>query len=215
MPPSRRRRASSWRRSIGDRRERARRSRLGDLLGSREGHYVFESGLHGSLWLHLEQLFSRPGRIAPLAAQLAARLDADRPDIVCGPLVGGALLAQMVAVSAELRFAYSERTAWTPGVAWSARYELPRPVEHLVRGHRVAVVDDAVNAGSALRATVDAVRRAGGDVVTCGALLRLGDTVEPYLAEQGLVLHALAVRDNTLWPATQCPLCARGVPLDV
>ena len=187
---------------------------LDDLLASREGHYVFESGLHGRLWLDLEQLFLRPGRIAPLAARLAARLDVERLDVVCGPLVGGALLAQLVALTAELRFVYSERTAWTPGAAWSARYELPRPVEHLVRGQRVAVVDDAVNAGSALRATVAAVRHAGGKVVSLGALLRLGDTVEPYLTEQGLSLHALDMRDNTLWPAQQCPLCARGVPLD-
>jgi orotate phosphoribosyltransferase len=191
------------------------RDDVDELLASREGHYVFESGLHGSLWLDLEQLFSRPGRIAPLAAALAARLGVERLDVLCGPLVGGALLAQLVALTAELRFVYSERTAWTPGAAWSARYELPRPVEHLVRGQRVAVVDDVVNAGSALRATVAAVRRAGGDVVTSGALLRLGDTVEPYLAEQGLSLHALAVRDNTLWPAAQCPLCERGVPIDL
>ena len=187
---------------------------VNDLLASREGHYVFESGLHGRLWLDLEQLFSRPGRIAPLAARLAARLDAQRPDVICGPLVGGALLAQMVALTADIPFVYTERTAWTPGAAWSARYELPRPLEHLVRGQRVAVVDDAVNAGSALRATVAAVCRAGGEVVTLAALLRLGDTVEPYLADQGLSLHTLAVRDNTLWPAEQCPLCARGVPID-
>ena len=190
------------------------RDDLDDLLASREGHYIFESGLHGRLWLDLEQLFSQPGRVAPLAAQLAARLDNERVDVVCGPLVGGALLAQMVALTAELRLVYSERREWTPGVAWSARYELPRPVQHLVRGQRVAVVDDAVNAGSAMLATVAAVRRAGGKVVTCGALLRLGDTVEPYLAEQGLSLQALAVRPNTLWPATECPLCAHGVPLD-
>ena len=191
------------------------RDDVDELLSSREGHYAFESGLHGRLWLDLEQLFSRPRRIAPLAAQLAARLDAERPDVVCGPLVGGALLAQMVALTAELRFVYTERTAWTPGAVWSARYELPRAMEHLVRGQLVAVVDDAVNAGSALRATVAAVRRAGGNVVSLGALIRLGDTVEPYLTEQGLSLQALAVRDNTLWPATQCPLCARGLPLDV
>jgi orotate phosphoribosyltransferase len=184
------------------------------LFASREGHYVFESGLHGRLWLDLEQLFCRPERIAPMAAQLAARLAAERPDVVCGPLVGGALLAQLVALSAELGFVYTERTAWAPGVAWSARYQLPRSVERLVRGQRVAVVDDVVNAGSALRATVAAVRRSGGTVVGLGALLRLGDTVEPYLAEQGLSLHALAVRDNRLWPADECPLCARGVPLD-
>jgi orotate phosphoribosyltransferase len=190
------------------------RDDLDDLLASREGHYVFESGLHGRLWLDLDQLFSQPGRIAPLAGQLAARLDTERLDVVCGPLVGGTLLAQMVALTADLTLVYSERREWTPGVAWSARYELPRPVQHLVRGQRVAVVDDAVNAGSALLATVAAVRRAEGRVVACGALLRLGDTVEPYLAEQGLFLQALALRPNTLWPATECPLCARGVPLD-
>jgi orotate phosphoribosyltransferase len=91
---------------------------------------------------------------------------------------------------------------------------LAPPFRDLVRGERVAIVDDVVNAGSALRATAAAVQEAGGDVVASAALLRLGDTVLPYLAEHALPLHSLAVRANSTWTPDECPLCQRGEPLD-
>ena len=184
------------------------------LLDAREGHFSLESGLHGNLWLDLDTPFSQPDQLEPLAARLADLLMPYRPVVVCGPLVGGALLAQLVALSANMRLTYAERVALVPGTLWSARYELVRPFRNLVTGKRVVVVDDVVNAGSALRSTVAAVREAGGDVVATGALLRLGDTVLTYLAEQALPLHTLAVRPASTWPPDLCPLCQQGQPLD-
>jgi orotate phosphoribosyltransferase len=61
-----------------------------DLLDAREGHFLLESGHHGDLWLELDSLFLRPGRLAPLAAELARRLAAHEVDAVCGPMRSGA-----------------------------------------------------------------------------------------------------------------------------
>ena len=36
-----------------------------NLLHSRQGHFRFESGHHGNLWLDLELLFLRPKAIQP------------------------------------------------------------------------------------------------------------------------------------------------------
>jgi orotate phosphoribosyltransferase len=185
------------------------------VLRGVQGHFVMESGLHADLSLDLDQLFVRPGRLVPSARRLADALAGLRPDVLCGPLLGGALLAQLVALTAGLDAVYTERTAWTPGALWSARYELPASLAALVNGRRVAVLDDVVNAGSALRATVAAVRGAGGEVVGAGALMRLSDRVVPWLDEQGLDLHALTVRDAPLWSPGDCPLCRRGVPLQL
>ena len=44
------------------------------LLPKREGHFVYESGHHGQVWLDLELLFRRPDRVRPLAEGLADRL---------------------------------------------------------------------------------------------------------------------------------------------
>ena len=41
--------------------------KVAELLPKREGHFVFESGHHGQVWLDLERLFLHPERVQPLA----------------------------------------------------------------------------------------------------------------------------------------------------
>ena len=79
-----------------------------DLLPIRRGHFRFESGYYGEIWLDLDRLFANPRRIAPLARELAGRLSRHDVEAVVGPLVGGAFLAQMIAAELEAEFAYAE-----------------------------------------------------------------------------------------------------------
>jgi orotate phosphoribosyltransferase len=73
---------------------------------------------------------------------------------VCGPLVGGAFLAQTVAAELKVEFYYTERVATTEGGGlYSANYRLPDTLRQRISGKKVAIVDDAINAGSAMRAT--------------------------------------------------------------
>jgi len=62
------------------------------LLPQREGHFVFESGHHGQVWLDLELLLLHPERVQPLAEALADRLRGHQVTAVCGPLVEGAFV---------------------------------------------------------------------------------------------------------------------------
>src|SRR3954470_7526477 len=74
--------------------------RMDDLvaaLAARRGHFLLESGHHGELWLDLDALFAQPARVAPFVADLAERLSGCGAEVVCGPLVGGAFVAQAVA----------------------------------------------------------------------------------------------------------------------
>ncbi len=48
-----------------------------------------------------------------------------------------------------------------------------------MRGKRILVVDDAVNTGESVRETCDAVRGAGGEVITVAALPG-GDESAPW-----------------------------------
>src|SRR6516225_6413644 len=122
-----------------------------DLLPIRRGHFRFESGYHGEIWLDLDRLFANPRRIAPLARELAGRLSGHDIAAVVGPLVGGAFLAQMIATKLEAEFAYAEpQPAAVDGRLYSVAYRLPNTLAPLLKGKRTAIVDDAINAASAL-----------------------------------------------------------------
>jgi orotate phosphoribosyltransferase len=183
------------------------------LMSARTGHFPLESGHHGELWLELDALFWEPAALEPLAHRLAERIRRHAPEVVCGPLVGGAFLAQLVAARLGVRFCHTERTSAGNGGLYAATYRLPDALSARLPGSRVAVVDDVVNAGSAVRATLAALTHAGARPVALGALLALGATPAAVAAAVGLPLEELATRENEIWEPEQCPLCARREPL--
>jgi orotate phosphoribosyltransferase len=86
-------------------------------------------------------------------------------------------------------------------------------LEEVVRGKRVAIVNDVINAGSAVKGTYEDLRRCGATVVAIGALLVLGSAASEFAADRGIDLVSLAALPNNLWTAGECPLCEAGVPL--
>jgi orotate phosphoribosyltransferase len=188
---------------------------LAGLLAARTGHFRLESGYHGELWLDLDALFVRPDVTQRLAAQLARRLAAHGIEAVCGPLVGGAFLAQVVAAELGGDFYYAERLGTTQGdPMYAARYRVPGGLQPLLCGKRVGVVDDVINAGSAVRGTVADLRACGARLLAVGALLVLGDAGPAFAESEGLPLESIARWPNTIWVPEHCPLCAAGVPLE-
>jgi orotate phosphoribosyltransferase len=183
------------------------------LVGARTGHFALESGHHGELWLELDAIAWSAAALEPVVAGLAARIEPYAAEAVCGPLTGGAFLAQPVAALLGAGFAYSERVASGAGGLYSAQYRLPDALAARLAGRRVAVVDDVVNAGSATRATLRALRTAGGEPVVLAALLTLGETPARVAAAEGLPLESLTTLENTIWAPADCPLCAADVPL--
>jgi orotate phosphoribosyltransferase len=186
-----------------------------DLLPVRRGHFRYESGYHGEIWLDLDRLFLDPSRIAPLARDLASRLAPSAIEAVVGPLVGGALLGQMIAVELGVEFAYTEpRPSSSHNTLYPVVYRLPATVAPLTRGKRVAIVDDVINAGSAIRGTYGALVEAGAKPAVVGALLVLGDAAQPFLKSSSMALERLATIQNPLWEPANCPLCGQGIPVD-
>jgi orotate phosphoribosyltransferase len=181
------------------------------LMAARTGHFLLESGHHGDLWLELDGLFWS-NAINPAIERLAARIRPHAVDVVCGPLVGGALLAQLVAARLGVAFCYTERISAGTGL-YSATYLLPAALRSRLPGRRVAVVDDVVNAGSAVRATLADLTAAGAEVVALGALLALGSTPAAIAAGAGLPFEVLVARSNEIWEPDRCPRCAEGEPL--
>jgi orotate phosphoribosyltransferase len=129
---------------------------------------------------------------------------------VCGPAVGGALVAQPVAEMLGARFVYAERRARETGTA----YVIPPAGRAALAGTRVLIVDDVINAGSAAFACAREIRSAGGELVGAASLILRSGAEGPVGDLLGVPLECLhSVRWN-IWPANACPLCQKGEPLN-
>ena len=179
------------------------------------GHFVLESGYHTDQWIDLETLFIDHAAIAPAILALASRLRAHDLTAVCGPLFGGAFLAQSLAAALDLRFHFTAPQPSTAHGLYSARYALPTGHRPRIAGARVAVVDDVIGAGSSVRATVDAVRAEGAAVVAIGCFAVLGERGSAHFRAEGLPFEALEQHALTTWKPDDCPLCAAGTAVSV
>lgn len=185
-----------------------------ELVGMRQGHFRFESGHHAGRWLDLDPLFVRPERLRPFVSALAERLRPHAVDAVCGPLVGGAFVAQALAAELGAEFYFAERVAPADRDGmYGVRYRLPPSLGALVRGRRVAIVDDVISAGSAVRGTYADLVSHGAVPVVAGGLLVIGDAAAEFFAPHGIGVEAAARADAEFWTPAECPLCAAGVPL--
>lgn len=185
------------------------------LLDTRNGHFRLESGHHGNLWLDLDPLFLRPNQLQGLISELASRLSRHSVRAVCGPLIGGAFLAQSVASVLDVEFYYTERLASLEyDTLYPVKYRIPSVLHEMVRGKSVAIVDDVISAGSAVRGTFAELRDCGANPVAIGALLVLGTSASRFFAEQKIPVEYIVCLPNELWAPSECPLCASQMPLE-
>ncbi|HZF33144.1 MAG TPA: phosphoribosyltransferase [Candidatus Angelobacter sp.] len=179
-------------------------------VSAARGHFRYESGHHGDLWLDLDELLVDARRVRDWATELARRAVGCRPDIVCGPLTGGAFVAQFVAAELGIGFAYAERLKSETA---AVRYRIAEPLRAIVRGKRVLLADDAVNAGSALTATLTDLREHGAEPVGFASLLALGDAATRMARQHGAPFFTILSLARELWSPEECPLCRAAAPL--
>jgi orotate phosphoribosyltransferase len=94
-------------------------------------------------------------------------------------------------------------------------YRIPKPLEAELRRKRVAIVNDVINAGSAVRGTLAALKQCGAQTVAIGTLAVYGHAARELAATHGVALETLASFPSRIWEPSACPLCAKGVPLNV
>ena len=180
-------------------------------LPIRKGHFRYESGHHSDAWLDLERLCLRPEPVERLANQLADRVATYDIDVVCGPLVEGAFVALMVASRLKKLFAYAERFDDRASDAlYPVKYRVPESLRGELRGKRIAIVNDIISAGSAVRGTLADLIDIGADTIVVASLAIMGRTFVEFAAANRLPLETLAQMPNNIWTPTDCPMCAKG-----
>jgi orotate phosphoribosyltransferase len=161
------------------------------------------------------KIFRRPETLRPFVAALAREIAAYEADVVCGPLTGGAFVAQWVAEELGAEFVYAERLPRRDSDGlFPVDYRIPASLDGIVRGKRVAVVNDVINAGSAVRGALGDLRRLDARPTALCALLVLGDSAAALAEAHAIRLVSLVQSPNQIWQPAECPLCAREMPLE-
>jgi orotate phosphoribosyltransferase len=187
------------------------------MLPGRIGHFALESGHHSDLWMQLELLCVRPEFVRQRAAALAKRLAAYDATAVCGPLVEGAFVGLLVAADLHVEFYYAERlepAGPSDAALFPVQYRIPAAQRAGLKGRRVAIVNDVISAGSAVRGTMADLDDCGAETVVIGSLAALGVAAKEFADARGVAFETLAAFPFNLWTPSECPLCRSAVPID-
>ena len=130
-----------------------------------EGHFILSSGLRSPKYLQCARVLMYPARAERLATALAAKIPADlrsRIEVVISPAMGGLIIGHEMGRALGKPAMFVERPQ---GV-----FELRRGFS-IDPGSKVLMVEDVVTTGLSSREAIEAVRKAGGDVIAEAALV--------------------------------------------
>ncbi|MCC7268414.1 MAG: orotate phosphoribosyltransferase, partial [Caulobacteraceae bacterium] len=159
--------------------------------------------LHSPMFLQKNLVFMYPERTERLCKALADLIVAKfgKPDVIISPAVGAIIPGYEVARQMGVPAMYVEREA--------GEFRLRRAFK-VEPGAKVAVVEDVISTGGSFLEAVQAIQKAGGDVV-CGACIvdRSGGR-----ADVGAPLIALATLDVPAYPADALPPELAAIPAE-
>lgn len=177
-----------------------------------DSHIVYTSGRHGSSYVNKDAVYPHTKIISSLCKKMADEFKGQKIDAVCGPTVGGVILAQWVAHflsemdGKNILAVYSE-------VDENGNRILKRGYDKLVKGKRVLVVEDILTTGGSVAKVVSVLAAAGATVVGCSALVNRGGVSEKEVGNVP-ILKSLIKIDMTSWEEKECPLCKSGKPIN-
>ncbi len=130
-----------------------------------EGHFILSSGLRSPKYLQCARVLMDGARAERLARALATKIPAnirEQIDVVVSPAMGGVIIGHEMGRALGKPAMFLERPQ---GI-----FELRRGFA-IDRGARALMVEDVVTTGLSSREAIDAVRRAGGEVVAEASLV--------------------------------------------
>ncbi len=169
----------------------------------REGHFILSSGLHSPMFLQKNLVFMYPDRTERLCSALADKVKAATPafDVVVSPAVGAIIPGYEVARRLKVPAMYVEREG--------GEFRFRRAFS-LQPGAKVVVVEDVISTGLSFRECVEAIKKAGGEVVAAACIVdRSGGK-----ADVGAPLIALCTLDVPAYPADQIPPELAAIPAE-
>lgn len=178
------------------------------------GHIILHGGLHTSTYILGRAIRSDVMLVSHLCGLMADQFQRSCPkiDIVVGPESGGDVLSYCTAAHL-LRGDGVRPLSLVAEKDGKGGFIFPEPLGKKMVDRNVVVVDDTVTDGGSINKALDAVRRWDGNVVGVGVIWNRGNVTKATFA--GIEkFFALVSEELPAWDAAECPLCAKGIPID-
>lgn len=178
----------------------------------RAGHFVFTSGLHADTYVNKDALYPYTKETSELCRAMAERFKDHDIEVVIGPAIAAAILAQWTAhhlsemTGREVYAAYADKD----GVGG---FVVRRGYDKIVQGKKTLIVEDLTTTGGSIKKVVEAVRAAGAEVIGAIAICNRGH-VTKEMAGNPPIFDALLMVELEQWPEADCELCKRSIPVN-
>lgn len=164
-----------------------------------EGHFQLTSGLHSTVYLQCALVLQFPEKAESFGRAIAEKYRDEGIELVASPAIGGIVIGHEVARALGARFIWTERE--------SGEMTLRRGFS-VSPGEKTLVVEDVITTGGSTRETVEALQRAGANVVGAASIIdRSAGAADVSVPRMALAsLKVLSVE-----PAV-CDACKLGDP---
>ena len=169
-----------------------------------DGHFELRSKLHSNRYFQCANVLRYPRLAGRLCDELVVRMQKRVPggvqaDAVIAPAMGGIIVGHEIARALNVRSIFAEKQ---DGKLVLHRFKIGK-------GERFVVAEDVVTRGGRVQETIDIVESNGGKVVAVALLVdRSGGK-----AKFNYPTFSLLEMEPVTYEPSQCPLCAKGVPL--
>ena len=174
-----------------------------DLLESsgalRNGHFKLSSGRHSDTYVQCALLLEAPDAAVRVGSALAGKVSVEADLALC-PALGAVVIGFTVALALGVEMVFAERH--------QGKMKLRRGFE-IPGGSRVLLVEDVITTGGSIMELAGMVEEAGASVAALSCLVDRGN-----LEAGEYPLYSLVRLEVSSYPPEECPLCARGVPID-
>jgi orotate phosphoribosyltransferase len=178
----------------------------------RSGHFVGTSGRHLDAYLNKDAMYAYPRETSATCRAMAERFKDAGIEVVIGPAIGAAILAQWTAyhmqelTGREVHAVYADKDG-------EGGFIIKRGYDQVIRGKKTLVVEDLTTTGGSIRKVVDAARKASADIAGVIVLVNRGGVTKEAVGNPP-VFDQLVSLDLESWDEKDCELCKAGIPVN-
>ncbi|MFH1841269.1 MAG: phosphoribosyltransferase family protein [Candidatus Nealsonbacteria bacterium] len=176
-------------------------------------HFVYTHGNHGTTYINKDALYPHNKETSELCRTIAERFAKDNVEVVIAPAIGGVILSQWIAYHLSEITKRKVFAVYAEKIKSSDELAIKRGYDKIVTGRNVLVVEDVITTGGSIKKALEAVRSINGKVVGLGVLCNRGEITPKDVANPPKFFALTQIKLDS-WSETECPLCAKNVPIN-
>ena len=178
----------------------------------RAGHIVLTSGRHTDSYVNKDALYPYTHDTSTLCKAMAEKFKDSDVEVVVGPTMGAAILAQLVAyhltdvTGREIFGVYADKDG-------QGGFVLRRGYDQIVKGKNILVVEDLTTTGGSIKKVVEVSRDAGGNVIGAIVIVNRGGVTKEQVGDPPIFTWLVELHLES-WDESECELCEKGIPVN-